>query len=96
MYTKEIAEDNITMEVLHLPDRRFFQWCQEHYALNKGVYNTIDSRLFDSGMVHIISRRTSLLSFLAFISQESDPQAANLKFGPGGLSKKLEEFLAGS
>ena len=95
MDTEVIQEEWITTEILHLPDRRFFQWCQNHYALNRGVYNTIDSRLYDSGIIHIIPRRTSLLSFLAFVSKENDLKHS-AKFGPGGLSKKLEEFLAGS
>ena len=30
----------------HLPDLRFAKWCEETYSVNRGVYNTIDEKLY--------------------------------------------------
>ncbi|MFC7687884.1 hypothetical protein [Ureibacillus sp. GCM10028918] len=76
------------MHILNLPDLQFAQYCQKQFSINKGNFNTIDSWFFDNGIINILDRRMRILQFMSFTnSNETD-----VKFGPGGLSKKLEEF----
>ncbi|MFF2289832.1 hypothetical protein [Peribacillus butanolivorans] len=84
------------MEYLHLPDRKFFQWCQQQYSLNKGVYNTIDNWFYEYGIIHILNRRINLLAFLEFATspEQEAGKTKFIKFGNGGLTKKLQEFIA--
>ncbi|CAH0255839.1 RNA-binding riboflavin kinase RibR [Peribacillus sp. Bi96] len=84
------------MEHLNLPDRIFFHWCQQQYGLNRGVYNTIDHWFYEYGIVHILYRRINLLAFLEFASKP-EPESGKttlIKFGSGGLTQKLQEFIA--
>jgi len=74
--------------ILNLPDLQFSQFCQQQFSLNKGIYNTIDSWFYDNGIINIVDRRTMVLRFMSFTISND----AEVKFGPGGLSKKLEEF----
>ncbi|WP_413783505.1 hypothetical protein [Peribacillus muralis] len=84
------------MEYLNLPDRMFFHWCQQQYALNRGVYNTIDNWLHENGIIDILCRRINLLAFLEYasVSENTTGRAKLIKFGKGGLTKKLQDFMA--
>ncbi|WP_286184749.1 hypothetical protein [Bacillus sp. SD075] len=84
------------MEYLNLPDRLFFHWCQQKYRLNRGVYNTIDHWFYEYGIVHILHRRINLLAFLDFAStpEQDAGKTKFIKFGNGGLTQKLHEFIA--
>jgi len=74
--------------ILNLPDLQFSQFCQKQFSLNKGIYNTIDSWFFNNGIINILDRRKFILQFMSYVvSHEGD-----VKFGSGGLSKRLEEF----
>lgn len=81
---------------LNLPDIEFFHFCQQRFRVNKGVYNTIDKWFYQDGIVNIIHRRVYLLAFLEFVSEEGgikDNHHKYIKFGNGGLTKKLNQFL---
>ena len=82
-------------EYLNLPDLSFFHWCEQRYALNKGVYNTIDNWLYEYGIVHILSRRIYLLAFLEFAKDAGLKKGQHkfIRFGNGGLTRKLHEFM---
>jgi riboflavin kinase len=82
-------------EYLNLPDLDFFLWCQQQYKINKGVYNTIDRWFYKNGFMNIIHRRLYLLAFLEFVTEEDlkNDQHKYIKFGNGGLTKKLQEFI---
>ena len=77
-------------EMFHLPDLQFIQFCEQQFSLNKGIYNTIDSWFYSKGLTDIIFRRRVMLQFI-FVNCSGE---AKVKFGPGGLTKKLEFFLA--
>lgn len=76
--------------ILNLPDLQFSQFCQQQFSLNKGIYNTIDSWFYDNGIINIVDRRTMVLRFMSFTISNG----AEVKFGPGGLLEKLEEFCS--
>lgn len=82
-------------ELIHRPDIQFAVWCFEQYGLNKGVYNTIDERLFESGLTDIVSRRAALLSFLEQAKRRGVHigESKFLRFGKGGLTAMLNDFL---
>lgn len=86
-------------EFLNLPDLHFFLWCKKKYKINKGVFNTIDSWFYDYGIVPILYRRVHILAFLDFAISTDTESSFNsgihkfLRFGPGGLSRKLNEFI---
>jgi len=84
-------------EYLNLPDLQFFIWCQEHYRVNRGVYNTIDCWFYEKGIHFIPHRRIYILAFLDFVkdSGEQDEQHKFIRFGNGGLTEKLRKFLKG-
>lgn len=84
----------ITPDKLHLPDSQFFTWCQSLYGVNKGIYNTIDSWFYESDKRDILSRRRSIVEFLTFVTscEMNRNQHYSLRFGHGGLTKKLPEF----
>ncbi len=74
--------------VINLPDLQFSQFCQQQFSLNKGIYNTIDNWFFNNGIIDITIRRKMILQFMKF----SCSNETKVKFGSGGLSKKLEDF----
>ena len=80
---------------LNLPELQFFQWCQQQYKINKGVYNTIDSWFFQKGIGSILNRRIYILAFLDFVIKtgQHDNQTKYLRFGNGGLTKALQHFF---
>jgi riboflavin kinase len=67
---------------LNMPDILFSRFCEEEYKVNRGVYNTIEQRLYNQGVHNIIQRREVILSFFLFIrtNQNSD---GKIKFGHG-------------
>lgn len=75
-------------QTLNLPDLQFNQYCESRFEVNRGVYNTIDSWFYNQGLYSIIERRKTVLQFL----YEITIQDGKAKFGPGGLSRKLQEF----
>lgn len=81
-----------TSEYLNLPDLQFFLWCQQQYKVNKGIYNTIDNWFYEYGIDQIHHRRIYILAFLEFTREEGIDQKKYLKFGKGGLTRKLYQF----
>ncbi len=95
-FKNESKRDSIGQnEYLNLPDLQFFLWCNTNFRLNRGVYNTIDSWLFNYGITNIISRRIFFIAFLNFVSDSSSDQGNKkyLRFGNGGLTRKLQQFM---
>ncbi|WP_226280814.1 hypothetical protein [Cytobacillus oceanisediminis] len=84
----------ICSKFLNLPDLHFFNWCNQRYGINKGVYNTIDEWFFQEGNINILARRILLLAFLEYISDKGLKHENHkfIKFGNGGLVKRLKEF----
>lgn len=83
-------------EPLYLPNVRFYKWCSQNFHVGKGICNTIDERLYECGMMNPFTRRMYLLAFLEFTCQSISKSDAKkyIQFGSGGLSRKLDEFLA--
>jgi riboflavin kinase len=84
------AETYVATNLINLPDLHFVRWCEQQFSINRGVYNTIDERLYEHGYYVITERRLQLITFLQSISQSDSP----LKFGHGNLSKALQQFFA--
>ncbi|MEH7384450.1 riboflavin kinase [Bacillus sp. JJ1521] len=80
-------------EYIHLTDLAFIQMCNDKYGINRGIYNTIDNWIFQQGNKNILERRRLLLAFLESLKEHENTRK---KFGPGGLTPKLEEFFYGS
>ena len=78
-------------EILQMPDLLFARICEEKYEINKGVYNTIDSWFYKEGLSQIVERRKMILSFFQYI-RFTENQGKRVKFGPGGLTIRLERF----
>jgi riboflavin kinase len=83
-----------TSKYLNLPDLQFFNWCNRQYQVNRGVYNTIDQWFYEYGIVNIHFRRIQILAFLDFVRDDMlEKQPKFIRFGHGGLSKRLNEFM---
>ncbi|MDF2903307.1 MAG: hypothetical protein K0S25_945 [Bacillus sp. (in: firmicutes)] len=84
-----------TSKYLNLPDLQFFNWCNRKYGVNRGVYNTIDQWFYEYGIVEIQYRRIQILAFLEFNKDEQleEDQHKFIRFGHGGLTKRLNEFI---
>lgn len=80
---------------LNLPDLEFFIWCNKQYRLNRGIYNVIDQWFYEYGVINVQYRRIQLLAFLEFMKDEllGQDQTKFIRFGHGGLRKKLNEFI---
>ncbi|APA01746.1 MULTISPECIES: hypothetical protein [Bacillus] len=76
---------------LHLPEVRFLHWCTKQYGINKGVLNTIDGWFYDAGVIPIPVRRLYVLAFLDFA--KTPGKKGKIRFGHGGLTKKLHDFM---
>ena len=74
--------------MFHLPDLKFTQFCEQRFSLNKGIYNTIDLWFYNKGLTNILNRRKVMLRFMTFSCNDE----SKVKFGPGGLTRKLESF----
>ncbi|MFC5541876.1 MAG: hypothetical protein C0P75_005120 [Bacilli bacterium] len=75
-------------ELLHLPDLQFSQYCEQQFSVNKGIYNTIDQWFYRKGIINILARREKILLFMLYSCSTKE----KVKFGPGGLTKALEDF----
>lgn len=84
-----------TSKYLNLPDLLFFNWCHQQYQVNRGVFNTIDQWFYEYGIVNIHYRRIQLMAFLDFVKDEitKQDQSKYIRFGHGGLTKRLNEFV---
>lgn len=82
-----------TSQYLNLPDLQFFIWCNQEYGVNRGVYNTIEQSFYEYGIVNIHQRRIHLLAFLDFVKDEKQDQMKFIRFGHGGLNRKIKEFF---
>jgi riboflavin kinase len=78
-------------ETFHMPDLLFSKLCEEKYEINRGVYNTIDRWFYKQGLSQIVERRKTILFFFQHISL-TENQGKKVKFGPGGLTTKLDQF----
>lgn len=80
---------------LNLPDLAFFQWCHSQFGVNKGVYNTIDTWLYESGVEEILERRNYTEEFLRYIKdvQLDSDQHRFLRLDNGRLIRRLYEFV---
>lgn len=84
--------------LVHLPDLKFFQWCNRAYRVNKGIYNTIDQTLFQAGLQDVRLRRRAILQFLHMVQEQQEGKQGDgryLRFGHGGLTKMLQQFIQG-
>lgn len=79
-----------TNELLNIPDLQFVKWCEEHYSINRGVYNTIDQKLFELGYSTIQYRRKALVEFLQANVETTERKF--YKFGIGNLSDALQKL----
>ncbi|MCZ8522738.1 MULTISPECIES: RNA-binding protein [Paenibacillus] len=81
-------------DVLQLPDFQFVTYCFETFGLNRGIYNTIDEWLYRFGVREITQRRQTIIAFLTEQQRQGRSPGTYLKFGKGGLTKLLHEFVA--
>jgi hypothetical protein len=82
----------LEVDVAEVPDYKFVTYCFEQYGLNKGIYNTIDDWLYEYGFMHIVERRRMIIAFLESV-QKGHKRKPFLKFGKGGLTKQLFDFI---
>ena len=73
---------------LNLPDKVFFDLCNDRYGVNRGIYNVIDYWFFLNGYQDIETRRDTIFKFLAFLQKHQIK-----KFGKGGVKNSLELFV---
>ena len=77
----------------HLPDLRFAKWCEETYSVNRGVYNTIDEKLYEAGYEDIRERRNAIIAFLEkHVAFDHTQSKKYFTFGHGNLSVALQQF----
>lgn len=89
-----IRKKHYDTEYLNLPDLLFYQYCQRNYYLNRGNYHIIDQWFYKHGVLNLIFRRIYMLAFLDYVSKgEGLVVHKYMKFGKGGLTSKLNEFL---
>jgi riboflavin kinase len=81
--------DNKVNQFIHLPDLQFVQLCEEHFHVNRGVYNIIDAWFYEKGIKNISTRRRIILAFFKYIHRQNH---GKIKFGPGGVKNRLEEY----
>ena len=88
-------DTQVSSESLNLPDLQFLKWCHRQFGLNRGVFNTIDNWFYENGIVSVYYRRILLLEFLEFSLEDGlrQDESKFIKFGHGGLSTKLNEFM---
>lgn len=89
-------QEQVPVELpIHLPDKKFVDWCFEHYSINRGVFNVIDNWFFEYGIHNIINRRTTMIEYLKYL-QANESQTCNKKyfqFGKGGVKNSLYYFV---
>ena len=86
-----MTTSNQLEQILHFPDLRFTKWCEERFSINRGVYNTIDEKLYEAGYRNVRDRRKAIVSFLQQYAGPTDDRKY-YKFGPGNLSGALHQF----
>lgn len=86
---------NFSDSILHYPDKDFFDWCQIHFGINRGVFNTIDQLLFAQGYKDIIKRRNLLIHYLNYVIDVGfvTSKGNRIKFGKGGVKCSMDLFL---
>ncbi|GGD67376.1 hypothetical protein [Paenibacillus nasutitermitis] len=85
---------DIDSQLLQKPDLAFYEHCLNHYKLNRGIYNTIDQRLFDCGLDAIIDRRKMIIQFLDYAAIDQGAGTGKfITFGKGKLAGILNDFL---
>ena len=82
--TTSIVKESL---LLKLPDKAFFDLCNECYGINRGVYNVIDHWFYHYGYQDIESRRDTILNFLDYLQKHKIN-----KFGKGGVKQNLESY----
>ncbi|PIC63174.1 RNA-binding protein [Sporosarcina sp. P13] len=97
MYALEmniVASQEQVDDLFHLPDRRFFEWCARSYSINRGIFNVIDSWLFDYGMKDIVSRRKAMDHYLRYLLLHGfyNEKKLYLQFGKKGVTESLSNF----
>lgn len=91
---KSVNLDDVFLEVIHYPDYQFFKWCELQYFINRGVYNTIDQFLFETGYKSIDKRRVVLIDFLQYLfNRFANKDDQVLKLGHGNLTNALNQFM---
>lgn len=80
-------------DLLHLTDLAFAQLCQKEYGLNRGIYNTVDSWFYNQGIENILERRRKILLFLEYLQDHVETKNLRPKFGSGGLTSKLQDYV---
>ncbi|WP_241481564.1 hypothetical protein [Mesobacillus campisalis] len=74
---------------IHLTDYSFQRMCEKDFGINRGVYNEIDKWFYNKGLVDILKRRKAILNFIVFNAANGQNR---VRFGSGGLRKKLVEY----
>lgn len=77
-------------QVVNLPDLSFVRLCTRCFSINRGIYNTIESWMYERGLVSIAERRKAVWCFLEQLKEESKGQ--KVVFGSGGLTEKLNQY----
>ncbi|MBS7345901.1 MAG: hypothetical protein KIG60_09695 [Caryophanon sp.] len=81
-------------QMIQQPDLLFFQYCQQHFRVNKGVFHTIDCQLYEMGFEKVKQRRYIMVQFLRYAQHRAEQSGKYMKFGHGNLRKVIDEFLA--
>jgi riboflavin kinase len=80
--------------LFHLPDLLFIRYCHEQFGINRGVYNTIDSWLFQKGITDILDRRETIFHFLSkWLQEDQEKNQGKIKIGHGNLTKRLTDYF---
>ncbi len=88
-----MTKSRVAKNLHHLPDLRFAKWCEETYSINRGVYNTIDEKLYEVGYEDIRERRNAIVTFLEkHILLDQLNSKKYFTFGHGNLSAALQQF----
>lgn len=88
-----MMNNRVVKNLHHLPDLRFAKWCEETYSINRGVYNTIDEKLYKAGYEDIRERRNAIISFLEkHVVFDELKSKKYFTFGHGNLSAALQQF----
>ncbi|OCS94277.1 hypothetical protein A6K76_04195 [Caryophanon latum] len=91
-----IGGEDVQSQLQHIiqqPDLLFFQFCERHFRVNKGVFHTIDCRLYELGFEKVKKRRYVMLQFLQHANESAAHSTKYIKFGHGNLNKTLDHFL---
>lgn len=87
-----IKRERLAQNKISLPDCLFSDYVEKEYGINRGVYNTIDLWFYKNGLKDLFRRRKEIINFLHNVHETSHLDNKRLKFGHGGLSKKLTDY----